>query len=300
MIPKPAQYLLRFDDLCPTIKRADWEQYTKLMEEFSIRPILAVVPDNRDSDLDSSPADPNFWEKLRQMQAAGATIAVHGYHHLCSSRGESLLKLHSKTEFAGVDFETQRDWIRTGFRLLDEKGLHPRLWVGPRHGFDRNTLEALRSLGVEYISDGFARVPHRRYSLTWIPQQLWGPAVKSKGLWTICIHPNAAVSSDVEQLRRFLENHGDQVTSFDRVVKEFAARPLGFRESIYQRMALGRVQGRYARRRAQGVLLDICRGFGGPALRLIVQQAKIEFLPNIENSIEAETLDHAAPRPRAH
>ena len=30
MIPAPAQYLLRFDDLCPTIRRNRWEQYRKL------------------------------------------------------------------------------------------------------------------------------------------------------------------------------------------------------------------------------------------------------------------------------
>lgn len=249
MIPRPAQYLLRFDDLCPTIKPARWQRCRKLIEEFRIRPILAVVPDNRDSDLDGSPADPEFWEQMREMEAGGATIAVHGYQHLCCSRGESLLGLHSRTEFAGVDFQTQRKWIRAGFAILEEKGLHPRLWVGPRHGFDRNTLQALRSAGVKYISDGFARVPYRRFGLTWIPQQLWGPVVKSKGLWTICIHPHAAGSADVDRLRRFLEIHGDQVTSFDRVVTDFAAGHLGLWERIYQRIALGRVQRRYRRRR---------------------------------------------------
>ena len=61
MIPTPAQYLLRFDDLCPTMRRSRWEQYRNLIEEFGVRPILAVVPDNRDKDLDGSPADPEFW-----------------------------------------------------------------------------------------------------------------------------------------------------------------------------------------------------------------------------------------------
>ncbi len=249
MIPKPAQYLIRFDDLCPTIPRARWEGFRKAIEEFRIRPILAVVPDNQDSELDCSPYDPSFWDEMRQMEAAGAAIAVHGYRHLCDSRGQSLLGIHRRTEFAGVDRGTQKEWIDEGLRILHENGLNPKLWVGPRHGFDRNTLRALRDAGVHYISDGFARIPFRRQGLTWIPQQLWSPVEKSKGLWTICIHPYAAHTGEVDRLRWFLEKHGPQFTSFDRVVREFDGEELGVGERLYERLALWRVQRRHRRRR---------------------------------------------------
>ena len=249
MIPRPAQYLLRFDDLCPTIPPARWEQFRKLVEEFRICPILAVVPDNQDPDLECASPDPSFWADLRSMEAAGAAIAVHGYRHLCQSRAKGLLNLHRKTEFAGVDIKTQRDWIRDGFAILRGQGLNPRLWVAPRHGFDGNTLRVLRDMGVEHISDGFARIPFRRHGITWIPQQLWSPFRQARGLWTICIHPYAAPSSDVERLRSFLLKYGAQFTSFDRVLKEFPARSLGLGERIYERMALWRVEMRYRRRR---------------------------------------------------
>lgn len=249
MIPSPAQYLLRFDDLCPTVPPTRWEPFHKLIEKFGVCPILAVVPDNQDSELDRSPYDPAFWDRLRAMEAAGATIAVHGYQHLCYGQGKSLLGLHRKTEFAGVDFKTQREWIGTGFRILRERNLDPRLWVAPRHGFDRNTLRALSDHGVKYISDGFARVPYRRFGITWIPQQLWAPVVKSKGLWTICIHPYATKASDIERLEWFLEDHGHRFTSFDRVLQEFEAGPLGLRERLYEGIALWRIQRRHRRRR---------------------------------------------------
>ena len=83
MIPKPAQYLLRLDDLCPTHSPARWERFRKVIEEFGIRPILAVIPDNRDPQLNGSPYDPRFWDQMREMEAAGAAIAVHGYQHRC-------------------------------------------------------------------------------------------------------------------------------------------------------------------------------------------------------------------------
>lgn len=249
MIPKPAQYLIRFDDLCPTIPPERWGKFRELIEKFNVRPILAVVPDNQDSDLERSPYDPGFWPELCRMEAAGAVIAVHGYQHLCHSRGSSLLGLHRLSEFAGVDFETQREWIGDGFRILREKGLNPRLWIAPRHGFDRNTLRALSDAGVDCICDGFARVPYRRHGLTWIPQQLWFPVVKSEGVWTICIHPYTARSSEIDGLRRFLQHHGGQCTSFDRVLKDFRPKPLGLGERLYERIALWRVQRRQRRRR---------------------------------------------------
>lgn len=249
MIPKPAQYLVRFDDLCPTVLRERWERFRNLVEKFQIKPILAVIPDNRDETMEHGPYMPEFWDQMREMESAGAAIAVHGYRHLWFSHGKSLLGIHRRSEFAGVDLDTQREWIQGGFRILREKGLHPRMWVGPRHGFDRNTLRALTEAGVQYISDGFARVPFRRYGMTWIPQQLWSPVAKSKGLWTICIHPNMARALEAERLRWFIEEHRSQFTSFDRVVREFESGALGVSERIYEQLALWRVQMR--RRRAR-------------------------------------------------
>jgi predicted deacetylase len=244
VIPKPAQYLLRLDDLCPTHSAARWGKFRKVIEEFGIRPILAVIPDNRDPQVNGSPYDPRFWGQMREMESAGATIAVHGYQHRCHSLGESLLGLDRRSEFAGVDPDTQRAWIRAGFEILRGKGLDPRLWIAPRHGFDRSTLGALHAEGGEYISDGFARVPHRRHGVIWIPQQVWSPVEKSKGLWTICLHPHTAKDMDLERLRWFLMSHWPRFTSFDRVAIEFEGRALRFDERMYETLALWREQAR--------------------------------------------------------
>src|SRR5208337_3102790 len=135
MLPIPAQYLLRFDDLCPTVDRNRWERFLPLIDEFGVRPILAVVPDNKDAALECSEPDTQFWARMRAMEAAGATIALHGYRHICQSRGRSLVPLHTHTEFAGVPEEMQRTWIAAGLKILSGHYLSPRLWVAPRHGF---------------------------------------------------------------------------------------------------------------------------------------------------------------------
>lgn len=242
MVPKPAQYLLRFDDLCPTVSRRRWEPFLPLIQEFGIKPILAVVPDNKDQDLQRAEPNPEFWSQMRDLESAGATIALHGYRHLCRSKGKSLVPLHRHSEFAGLPADTQRQWILAGLHILRGHGLTPRVWVAPRHGFDRHTLRALRDEGIELVSDGLARVPFTRDGLTWLPQQLWEPVEKSKGLWTICVHPNAASEAKLEQLRAFLLQHGRQFTSVDQILTMLHPARLTAPERIYEFLSEWRIR----------------------------------------------------------
>lgn len=242
MILSPAQYLLRIDDLCPTISVPRWQQFQSLIEEFHLCPILAVVPDNHDPELEVSPPDPAFWDCMRALEGAGAAIGLHGYRHLCASRSRSLVDLHRVSEFAGVPAATQRAWIGEGMRILRGHGLDPKIWIAPRHGFDKHTIQALLEDGISLLSDGFARVPFLQSGLTWIPQQLWGPVEKGRGLWTICVHPNTASDAEIAALRSFLAIHAAQFTSLDRAVCRFEPAALSLAERIQAVCALRRLK----------------------------------------------------------
>ena len=241
-LPRPAQYLLRVDDLCPTMASAPRRKIVALIEEFHLQPILAIVPDNRDPELAEEPADYEFWEQLRGLQAGGAAIGLHGYRHLCLSEGRGLLKLASQSEFAGVAEDQQRVWIHDGVQILRRNGLDPQVWVAPRHGFDLTTLRILRAEGIRILSDGLTRMPFTRGGLVWIPQQLWAPVEKREGLWTICLHPNTISDTAIEALRLFLRTHAAQFTSVDRVMREFPQQPLKLSERLYAGVALWRIQ----------------------------------------------------------
>jgi predicted deacetylase len=249
MIPAPARYLLRLDDLCPTMHRERWQQFRTLIAEFTLKPILAVVPDNRDPALDLSPPDPEFWNQLRALEFAGAIIGLHGLHHLCVNRGRSLLGLAPDSEFAGVNLAAQRAMIAQGLRLLRSRGLNPRIFVAPRHGFDSVTLRALSAEGLLLLSDGFARTPFRSRGVTWIPQQVWGPVAKPRGLWTICVHPNTVRDEEIEQLRAFLRTRSSRFTSVDRLLADFPPSTLTLAERVYASFALCRVKASRWRRR---------------------------------------------------
>ena len=255
MISSPAEYLLRCDDLCPATPVERWRRIESLIKEFDLQPILAVVPDNRDPELGDSRPDPAFWLRIHALEVSGAVVGLHGYRHVCTSNGRSMVSLARTSEFAGVPAQTQRSWIIEGLRILRAHGLNPRIWVAPRHGFDRNTIDALGAEGIALLSDGFARVPFRRGGATWIPQQLWGPVDKPKGLWTICVHANTASDADISALHAFLSVHADQFTSVDRVLFRSQPTTLTLAEYLYAEAALWRLKASRAARRIRQLTL---------------------------------------------
>ena len=221
--------------------RVRWERFERLIFRYALKPVLAVVPDNRDPDLMRQEAEPSFWERMRWLQAAGATIGLHGLSHVCEAEGSSLIPLHRQTEFAGVPKGQQRAWIEAGIEILRGHGLEPRIWVAPRHGFDRRTIEALLECGIKLVSDGFARLPFRYGGAVWIPQQLWGPAPKSDGVWTICLHANTASDEHVDRLTAFLECHAGEFVSVEDVLAGSPIPQRGLEDRLFHAWMLTRI-----------------------------------------------------------
>src|SRR5213594_2026420 len=63
-----AQYLLRFDDICPTMNWRVWAEIESVLIQRRLKPILAVVPDNRDPGLQVDTPVADFWERARAWQ----------------------------------------------------------------------------------------------------------------------------------------------------------------------------------------------------------------------------------------
>src|SRR5262252_3697380 len=80
-VPTSTKYLLRFDDICPTMNWQVWSEIEAALLDQDLKPILAVVPDNQDPVLKVDPPVEDFWERVRTWQARGWTIALHGYQH---------------------------------------------------------------------------------------------------------------------------------------------------------------------------------------------------------------------------
>src|SRR5215470_4367159 len=98
---KSTTYLLRFDDICPTMNWRVWSEIEGALVERNLKPILAVVPDNQDPVLKVDPPVEDFWERVRAWQARGWAIAVHGYQHRYVTCSPGIVTVRKRSEFAG-------------------------------------------------------------------------------------------------------------------------------------------------------------------------------------------------------
>ena len=212
-----AQYLLRFDDICPTMDHRKWSAIEEVLIRYGIKPILGVIPDNRDPRLMVDSEDPGFWNRIRGSRKRGWEIALHGYQHVCKSRGKSLVPLHEQSEFAGVPAEMQHDMLEKAMRIMKHEYLEPRVWIAPKHGFDGQTVDALKSFGILCISDGFALYPYVEAAMLWLPQQMWRFRKMPFGVWTICIHPSTVSESRLRAMETFISANRHRISTFSEI-----------------------------------------------------------------------------------
>ena len=61
-----ARYLIRLDDACPTMHRLRWQAIEELLDEFAIKPIVAVIPNNEDPGMVFDNLDNEFWQRVQR------------------------------------------------------------------------------------------------------------------------------------------------------------------------------------------------------------------------------------------
>ena len=253
-----ARYMLRFDDLCPTMKWQVWDEIEALLDKYSIQPIIAIVPDNEDPKLRIEAPNPRFWERARAWQAKGWIIGQHGYKHLYDSTSPGLVPWWSQSEFAGHPFEVQYHRLSAGLSRLKAEGLNPTAWVAPSHSFDDVTLEVLSKLGIQLISDGVSFRPYQDHGFTWLPLQPWKPSLIDFGYWSICKHHNTLTT--LGDFGRFIEANQRQIMGVEFSCEDAIAeaRPRALAdvafENLYWPVFLGRRRVRGIARALHGKL----------------------------------------------
>lgn len=220
------RFLIRLDDACPTMYKDNWDRIEEILDRYSIKPIVGVIPDCEDRSVGfNNQVDEFFWDKVKAWENKGWEIALHGLHHTYHDMPKGIksfqLNIEPFTEFVGIDLERQEMMIQSGIDILKEHGICPTCFFAPAHTFDINTVKACKKTNeIEYISDGYALRPYKKVGMIFIPAVFDTPHKMPFGLFTFVFHPSRMTEKSFTNLVNFLEQNYQYVTTVESVLGE--------------------------------------------------------------------------------
>lgn len=212
---------VRIDDITPDM---DWEsfyRFKELLDEYEIKPLIGVVPDNQDPNLMKNPKKEDFWSYMKELRNEGWSIALHGYQHIYTTKKGGIFPLNHFSEFAGVPYEKQKEMIAYGQNMLAQHDLATDIFMAPGHSYDKNTLRALQELGFHYVTDGFGKKPYvyEKYQLTFLPISFHsGHDLKKNAenqITTLVYHLNETKPQQFIQYRELFHKYGKSFISYE-------------------------------------------------------------------------------------
>jgi predicted deacetylase len=200
---------IRMDDITPDMDWSKFNRFKALLDEADIKPLIGVVPDNKDEKLSCQEPREDFWNYVKELQQKGWTVAMHGFNHLYTTKDPGLFPIGEKSEFAGLPYIKQDEMIREGSRILKEKGIYTDIFMAPSHSFDKNTLRALNNNGFYRVTDGFGIAPFKMQDIVFYPisvRRSKSLADTRDGIVTFVYHANTMDDKDFAKLKDLLDS----------------------------------------------------------------------------------------------
>lgn len=221
-------FLLRFDDICPTMDWEQWNRAKKILDKYELKPLLGVIPDCQDSKLYINEERLDFWEYIRHLQKEGYVIAMHGYTHQYITKNPGLVGVGHKSEFSGLSYEEQYEKLKNGKKIFEDQGINVDIFFAPSHSYDNTTLKALSNLGFKWVSDGKGFKAIKYHDIVLLPCINGGiPKIFLSQYVTVVIHAQEWILSGkekgYEQYKTFCEKYFEQIVDFAC----FSNQPIG-------------------------------------------------------------------------
>ena len=211
-------FLIRLDDIAENMNWDMMEQATNLFDKFEIKPVLGIIPNNKDPELLSYPKkNINFWEQVRQWKNKGWEIGMHGNNHVYDSicPKNDYLGHGGNTEFCGHSYENQFKKISNGLAKFRNEKINIRTFFAPNHTFDDNTLSVLEKCGIFEVLDGYGLTPYEEKRIKFIPQLFYKIYPLPFGIQTFQIHLNYYNQNDFNNFKKFIELNVKKIITYD-------------------------------------------------------------------------------------
>tara|TARA_B100001057_G_C22756778_1_gene914149 strand:- start:250 stop:978 length:729 start_codon:yes stop_codon:yes gene_type:complete len=213
--------LIRFDDIAENMNWHLMAKCEKIFDELNIKPVMGVIPNNKDTDLLVYPKKENFWQIVKKWQLKGWEIAMHGYNHIYDNdtNKKDFFEYGGKSEFYGHSLDNQSNKIKKGLEIFKKNDIKIRSFFSPNHTYDFNTFEALKLSGINEVIDGYGFKPYLENNIKFIPQLFYKPFFLPFGLQTTQIHLNYWTENEFNKFSELIYKNKKQIISYDDALK---------------------------------------------------------------------------------
>ena len=214
--------LIRLDDIAENM---NWDLMKKselLFEKYAIKPVLGVIPNNKDNNLLSYPRKNDFWKQVRKWRDKGWQISMHGSTHVYDkkSKNEDYFGYGGESEFCGHSLEAQMSKIKDGLIKFKDEKIEIKSFFAPNHTYDKNTFAALKNSGINEIIDGYGLMPYVENDIKFIPQLFYKIFKLPFGIQTTQIHLNYWKQKDFYDFERFIINNLNKIITYEQALKK--------------------------------------------------------------------------------
>ena len=212
---------LRLDDITPDMDFDKFNRLKKILDTYQIKPLIGVVPFNEDTNLKRDEIHTDFTEFLTNLKKEGYQIALHGYHHIYTTKKGGLFPLNDFSEYAGVPYGKQLTMIKEGKAALEKMGIETDIFMAPAHSYDKNTLKALKDCGFCKVTDGFGKYPYKRCGLTFYPIAFSRLECfkEKKGYTTLVIHANSIEDNEFVKYEEMFAKNKESFIPYEDYLK---------------------------------------------------------------------------------
>ena len=221
-ITKNTGILIRLDDIAENMNWELMEKAEILFDKYKIKPVLGVIPDNKDQELLSYPKKNDFWERVKKWNDKGWQIAMHGLTHVYDkdTKKKDLFRYGGRSEFYGHSLETQTSRIKNCLKKFQDKNIKIKCFFAQNHTYDKNTLLALKNSGIREIIDGYGVMPYEQNDIKFVPQLFYKLHMLPFGIQSTQIHLNYWKDDDFIKFENFLNKHSNKIITYEDAIKK--------------------------------------------------------------------------------
>ena len=213
--------LIRMDDISENMNWALMDKCEKLFDKFKIKPLLGIIPINKDPELLKFPKNDRFWERVENWKNKGWEITMHGCNHLYTQKSDKndIFNYGGNSEFYGLDYSMQLNKIKTGLEEFKKREIKVRSFFAPNHIYDSNTLKALKDSDIKIIIDGYGLFPYYKNEILFIPQLFYKEIFLPFGIQSTQMHINEWNDEAYKNFEIFVEKNYSKILNLNNIIE---------------------------------------------------------------------------------